>query len=57
MSEKAKVFMYTAILIALYVAWAIYSGSEQESCESSGGVYTRQNIGWSFECVIDTIKE
>ncbi len=57
MSEKIKVFMYTAILIALYVAWAIYSGREQESCESSGGVYTRQNIGWSFECVIDKTKE
>ena len=51
MSEKTKVFIYTLILLALFISWSIYSNKEREACESNGGVYTRQNMGWSFECI------
>jgi choline-glycine betaine transporter len=56
MSEKTKVFIYTLILLALFISWSVYSNQEKESCESSGGVYARQNIGWSFECRTNSIE-
>lgn len=51
MNEKTKVFLYTLILLVIFVSWSIYSNEEKESCESNGGVYKRQNMGWSFECI------
>ena len=56
MSEKTKVALYTIILLAIFISWSIYSNDEKESCESSGGVYARQNMGWSFECIIKSPK-
>lgn len=50
MSEKTKVFLYTTLLLAIFIAWSIYSNKERESCESHGGVYARQNMWWSYEC-------
>lgn len=50
MSEKTKVVLYTIVLLAIFISWSIYSDKERESCESIGGVYARQNMGWSFEC-------
>lgn len=50
MSEKTKVFLYTTILLAVFISWSIYSNKDRESCESVGGVYARQNVGWSYEC-------
>ena len=51
MSEKTKVVLYTILLLAIFIAWSIYSDKERESCESLGGVYARQNMGWSYECI------
>lgn len=56
MSEKTKVALYTIILLVIFTSWSIYSNGEKESCESTGGVYARQNMGWSFECVIKSPK-
>lgn len=52
MSEKTKVFLYTILLLAILTISFIYSSNEKESCESVGGVYARQSMTWSYECVI-----
>lgn len=52
MNEKIKVVLYTTILFAIFISWSLYSNSIKESCESTGGVYARQNTGWwSYECI------
>ena len=56
MSEKIKVFIYTLILLAIFISWSIYSNKEREACESIGGVYTRQSMGWSFECIANSAE-
>ncbi len=57
MSEKTKVFLYTLLLLALFVASFVYANNEKEACESNGGVYTRQSMTWSYECIIPNPTE
>ena len=52
MSEKTKVILYTILLLAILITSFIYSNNEKESCESVGGVYARQPMTWSYECII-----
>lgn len=53
MSEKTKVALYTILLLALFTASFIYSNNEKDSCESIGGIYTRQSMSWSYECITE----
>ena len=60
MREKTKVILYTLLLLLILIASFVYSNYEKESCESIGGVYGRQPMSWSYECVTnlpDTAKE
>jgi hypothetical protein len=52
MSEKTKVTLYTILLLAIFATSFVYANHERESCESNGGVYARQSMTWSYECII-----